>query len=113
MDKTQATNFKLYQPSLIHLNPNSDSLMMDQLVDLLDDIPDNEEEYIPQKNHRNSWNEESNEGWTSTGVMSDRSSVYSIDDAVCTSCSYFFLYQLFFLFFRILTERRLKRLIIN
>jgi hypothetical protein len=26
------------------------------------------------------WNEESNSGWTGTGVMSDRSSVYSIDD---------------------------------
>lgn len=26
------------------------------------------------------WNDESHSGWTSTGVMSDRSSVYSIDD---------------------------------
>jgi len=26
------------------------------------------------------WNDESNSGWTGTGVMSDRSSVYSIDD---------------------------------
>lgn len=26
------------------------------------------------------WNDECNSGWTSTGVMSDRSSVYSIDD---------------------------------
>lgn len=30
--------------------------------------------------HNPIWNDESNSGWTSTGVMSDRSSVYSIDD---------------------------------
>jgi hypothetical protein len=28
------------------------------------------------------WQDESNSGWTSTGVMSERSSVYSIDDGV-------------------------------
>ena len=28
------------------------------------------------------WHDESNSGWTGTGVMSDRSSVYSIDDGV-------------------------------
>ncbi len=31
-------------------------------------------------NSASNWNEESNSGWTGTGVMSDRSSVYSIDD---------------------------------
>lgn len=41
---------------------------MDKLVDFIENIPSK------------SWNEESNEGWTSTGVTSDRSSVYSIDD---------------------------------
>lgn len=30
------------------------------------------------------WHDESNSGWTGTGVMSDRSSVYSIDDGVNT-----------------------------
>ena len=33
-------------------------------------------------NHTHHWHDESNSGWTSTGVMSDRSSVYSIDDGV-------------------------------
>lgn len=39
--------------------------------------------YANRSNTMNSilnWNEESNSGWTGTGVMSDRSSVYSIDD---------------------------------
>ena len=39
--------------------------------------------YMNQSHINNShlnWNEESNSGWTGTGVMSDRSSVYSIDD---------------------------------
>jgi hypothetical protein len=90
MNKAQ-TNFKVYPPSLLHINQANETIMMDTLVDLLDDLPDNEHEYnnqvIQKRNHHNnSWNEESNEGWTSTGVMSDRSSVYSIDDAV----NYFF-----------------------
>lgn len=33
---------------------------------------------VNSNNHH--WHDESNSGWTSTGVMSDRSSVYSIDD---------------------------------
>ena len=33
-------------------------------------------------NVQHHWNDESNSGWTGTGVMSDRSSVYSIDDGV-------------------------------
>ena len=33
----------------------------------------------------NIWHDESASAWTSTGVMSDRSSVYSIDDGVCST----------------------------
>jgi hypothetical protein len=33
-------------------------------------------------NNNSMWNDESNSVWTGTGVMSDRSSVYSIDDGV-------------------------------
>jgi len=35
---------------------------------------------IINRNNNPFWNDESNSGWTGTGVMSDRSSVYSIDD---------------------------------
>jgi hypothetical protein len=33
-------------------------------------------------NSQHMWHDESNSGWTGTGVMSDRSSDYSIDDGV-------------------------------
>ncbi len=58
------------------VNPNSISHIYRNHVDTLVDII----EYIPN----NHLNEESNEGWTSTGIMSDSSSVYSIDDGVCS-----------------------------
>ncbi len=87
MEKPTKSNYKVYPQSLIKINPNNDSITMDTLVDLLDDIPNNDNDnynVLQRRHHRNnSWNEESNEGWTSTGVLSDRSSVYSIDDAVC------------------------------
>lgn len=35
---------------------------------------------INNNQNNSNWNDESHSGWTSTGVMSDRSSVYSIDD---------------------------------
>lgn len=38
----------------------------------------------PSQSH-NIWHDESASAWTSTGVMSDRSSVYSIDDGVCST----------------------------
>jgi hypothetical protein len=37
---------------------------------------------VNRNNVSNHWHDESNSGWTGTGVMSDRSSVYSIDDGV-------------------------------
>lgn len=84
MDKP-SSNFKVLPPSYLHINSASESINMDALVDLIDDIPDNDDNYsLTHQNHHNrtTWNEESNEGWTSTGIMSDRSSDYSIDDGV-------------------------------
>lgn len=84
MDKTQA-NFKpnpISQIQIRYINQPDDLIMKG--VDTLDDLDNDDDEnvYIKKKRQiNNSWNEESNEGWTSTGVLSDRSSVYSIDDA--------------------------------
>jgi hypothetical protein len=89
MDKTQA-NFKpnpISQIQIRYINQPDDLIMKG--VDTLDDLDNNDDENIYIKKKRqinNSWNEESNEGWTSTGVLSDRSSVYSIDDAVRLIC---------------------------
>ena len=64
----QSSKLKNYtEPSVIRISSDNESII-DQLFGL-----------IEQKS-RNSWNEESN-GWTS-GNMSERSSVYSIDDGV-------------------------------
>lgn len=83
MDKTQG-NFKptpLSQFQIHYINQQDDLLMKG--VETLDDLDNDENIYIKKKHqNHNSWNEDSNEGWTSTGVLSDRSSVYSIDDAV-------------------------------
>jgi hypothetical protein len=54
--KTIASNINLNQQNIIN---NQQQHQQSQLVN---------------------WNDESNSGWTSTGVMSDRSSIYSIDD---------------------------------
>jgi len=46
-------------------------------------MPSNQHAHQPSQSH-NIWHDESASAWTSTGVMSDRSSVYSIDDGVCS-----------------------------
>ncbi len=65
--KKKSASFRVNPDSILHINRDH----VDTLVDII--------EYIPNY----SLNEGSNEGWTSTGVMSDSSSVYSIDDGVC------------------------------
>ena len=84
MDKTQAS-FKpnpISQIQIRYINQADDLVVRG--VDTLDDLDNEDDNIYIKKKHQinNSWNEESNEGWTSTGVLSDRSSVYSIDDAV-------------------------------
>ena len=54
-------------------NPNSNSYNINNIS----------RSYTGNSVNVNQWNDESNSGWTGTGVMSDRSSVYSIDDGVC------------------------------
>ena len=67
MEKPSSKLKSFTETSVIRINTENDNLF-DKLFGLIEQKP------------RNSWNEESN-GWTS-GNMSERSSVYSIDDGV-------------------------------
>jgi hypothetical protein len=60
------------------LNTNLNSIINIQSQITINNNNNNNQ--IINRNNNPFWNDESNSGWTGTGVMSDRSSVYSIDD---------------------------------